>query len=143
MDERTDREAPAETPAEAAARRGGEPYLTFADDRGRTQVVTLPSSWERAAIGRSPNLDVVLGWDGQVSNIHAELTRVGDDWLLVDDGLSRNGSWVNDQRLEGRRRLRDADRMRFGETVVTFHAPFQAGQETIVGLEVPDSLRSG
>ena len=79
---------------------------------------------------------MALSWDDQVSSIHAELTRLGEDWLLIDDGLSRNGSFVNGERLSGRCRLRDGDRLRFGATEVTFHAPFQAGQETEV-LKVP------
>jgi pSer/pThr/pTyr-binding forkhead associated (FHA) protein len=128
----------AESPAELAARRSGDPYLTYADNHERQHVVSLSSTWDRAAIGRSPNVDLVLSWDGQVSTIHAELTRIGDDWLLVDDGLSRNGSFVNGERLSGRRRLRDGDKLRFGSTVITFHAPFQLGQETIVGHEVKD-----
>ena len=129
-------EPDARSAAEAHARRSGEPFLTFADGHGHPRVVELPRVWERAAVGRSPDTDVALSWDEQVSSIHAELSRLGEDWLLIDDGLSRNGSYVNGERLSGRRRLRDGDRMLFGATEVTFHAPFQAGQETEV-LKVP------
>jgi hypothetical protein len=132
---------PAPTPAETAARRSGDPYLAYSDGRGRRHVLSLPGTWDRAAIGRSPNVDVVLSWDGQVSTVHAELTRLGDDWLLVDDGLSRNGSFVNGERLGGRRRLRDGDRLRFGATEVTFHAPFQVGPETVVREGLTEELR--
>ena len=40
--------------------------------------------------------------------MHAALERVGDAWALIDDGLSHNGTWVNGERLIGRRRLRTA-----------------------------------
>ena len=103
-------------------------------------MVTLPGTWERASVGRSLDTDVALSWDERVSSIHAELTRLGEDWLLIDDGLSRNGSFVNGQRLSGRCRLRDGDRLRFGTTDVTFYAPLQLGQET-EALKVPGPLR--
>ena len=128
-----------ESAAEAAARRAGDPFLAYSDSHGRTRVLALPGTWERASVGRSPDTDLALSWDEQVSTIHAELTRLGEDWLLVDDGLSRNGSFVNGERLDGRRRLRDGDRLRFGATEVAFHAPLQLGQETLV-MKVPEEL---
>jgi DNA-binding NarL/FixJ family response regulator len=48
---------------------------------------------------------------------------VGGVWTLADDGLSRNGSFVNDERITGRRRLADGDELRFGNTIVLFRAP--------------------
>ena len=57
-------------------------------------------------------------WDSEVSRLHAQLEPVGRDWIVVDDGLSRNGTFVNGERVNGRRRLRDGDRLVFGETPV-------------------------
>ena len=48
---------------------------------------------------------------------------MGRDWIVVDDGLSSNGTYVNGERVNGRRRLRDGDRLVFGETPVQFRAP--------------------
>ena len=48
--------------------------------------------------------------------MHAALERVGDDWTVVDDGLSRNGTFVNGERVTGRRRLRDGDVIAVGGT---------------------------
>ena len=59
-------------------------------------------------------------WDTEVSRLHAQLEPVGSDWIVVDDGLSRNGTYVNGERVNGRRRLRDGDRIVFGETPVQF-----------------------
>jgi DNA-binding NarL/FixJ family response regulator len=43
--------------------------------------------------------------------------------VLADHGLSRNGTFLNGERLLGERPLRDGDVMRFGTTQVRFHAP--------------------
>ena len=65
----------------------------------------------------------MLDWDDQVSRLHARFERVEEDWTLVDDGLSRNGTFVNGERLSGRRRLIDGDTLRFGATTMTFRSP--------------------
>lgn len=127
--------------AESAAWRRGDPYLVYRDGHGREEVLSLPESWQRLAIGRSLNMDLVLSWDSEVSNLHAELQRLGDSWLVVDDGLSRNGSFVNGKRVEGRRRLLDGDELRFGSTVMAFRAPLQFSQETITSFDLPDDDR--
>ena len=50
------------------------------------------------SIGRRADSDVALTWDTEVSRLHAVLERVGDEWTLADEGLSRNGSFVNGRR---------------------------------------------
>ena len=62
--------------------------------------------------------------------MHAELVRLADDWTVTDDGLSRNGTFVNDRRVEGRLRLMDGDLLRCGETLLLFVSPFQAAEQT-------------
>jgi pSer/pThr/pTyr-binding forkhead associated (FHA) protein len=123
--------------AEREARRRGDPYLVYLDGRGREQVLSLPDSWERITFGRGMAATVVLAWDDEVSRTHAELHRIGDDWALVDDGLSRNGSFVNGERIESRRRLRDGDQLRFGDTTIAFRAPFGAADRTRTAIERP------
>ena len=78
-------------------------------------------------IGRRAERDVALPWDTEVSRLHAQLEPVGRDWIVVDDGLSRNGTYVNGERVNGRKRLPDGDRLVFGETPSTFRAPADAG----------------
>jgi hypothetical protein len=114
----------------AAAERQGDPYLLYHDSGGRQRVLSLPDTWERVTVGRGLAADVVLSWDEDVSRVHAELQRMGGEWVLVDDGLSRNGSFLNGERIEGRRMLQDGDELRFGETAIHFKAPFQARGET-------------
>ena len=55
--------------------------------------------------------------------MHAALERLGDDWTVVDDGLSRNGSYLNGDRVTSRRRLRDGDVLTVGGVAIAFRAP--------------------
>ena len=78
----------------------------------------MPDNWTRVTIGRGMSADVSLSWDAAVSSLHADLQRLADDWVLVDEGLSRHGSFVNGERVEGRRKLVDGDELRFGLTTI-------------------------
>jgi pSer/pThr/pTyr-binding forkhead associated (FHA) protein len=84
-------------------------------------------------------MDLSLPWDSEVSGLHAELHRVGPEWTIVDDGLSTNGTYVNGQRISGRQRLRDGDRIRIGRTVLVYRAA-QATlvQETVAAADRPE-----
>jgi len=83
-------------------------------------------------VGRSPSADVQLAWDDEVSGLHAQLEVVRDECTLVDEGLSRNGSFVNGERVAGRRHLRDGDMLRFGHTMALFRAPATAEAKSTV-----------
>src|SRR5690242_13043064 len=114
--------SPAELTERLEAERQGTPFLLFRDDRGSQRIVSL-SGGERITIGRRSGNDLTLGWDPEVSSLHAALERLGTEWTLVDDGLSRNGSYVNGLRVTGRHVLRNRDSLRFGDTVVVYCAP--------------------
>jgi pSer/pThr/pTyr-binding forkhead associated (FHA) protein len=98
-----------------------QPFLLFTDGAGRRRVVELAG--ERLTIGRRPSADLSLAWDEEVSRLHAELVFMGSDWVACDDGLSRNGTYVNDERLRGRRRLREGDVLAIGATRIEFCVP--------------------
>jgi hypothetical protein len=51
--------------------------------------------------------------------------------MLLDDGLSRNGSIVNGERLRERRRLVDGDVLRFGATCIVYRAPHPEARQTV------------
>lgn len=95
------------------------PVLVYRDDTGAQQFVPLEGK-EELTLGRGSGCDVRLEWDERVSRVHAGLHRVGPDWTLVDDGLSRNGTYLNGERLTGRRRLRDGDTFVLGSTSFRF-----------------------
>lgn len=95
--------------------------LRFTDDAGRQQELMLTPDRQRITIGRSPQADLTLSWDAEVSRLHAAIEYLGTHWTIVDDGLSRNGTFVNGERLVGRHRLMAGDRIRVGTSLVSFH----------------------
>src|SRR5215212_3008055 len=118
--------SPAELRERIEAERNGVPFLVFRDADDTQHLATLPQESGRASIGRSAGNDVALPWDTEVSRLHAELERLGDEWTVSDDGLSRNGSFVNGQRISGRHRLRDGDVLRVGQTSIAYRVPEHA-----------------
>lgn len=100
----------------------GAPFLLFRDSAGGLRVKPLENS-EPVTIGRRETSGVALEWDSRVSRTHAVLERVGGEWTLSDDGLSRNGTSVNGQRLAARRRLRDGDVIRVGSSAIAYRMP--------------------
>jgi pSer/pThr/pTyr-binding forkhead associated (FHA) protein len=120
------------------AERRGIPFLVYRDEEGGQQLRPLEEAGSRLTIGRGSAADIRLEWDQEVSRIHAELERIGADWVLIDDGLSRNGTFVNGQRLSGRRRLRHGDAIRVGATTVTYSAARQrASSTTVAAADLP------
>ncbi len=121
---------PAELRKRIEAERRGAPFLVYRDAAGSQVLVELEARRDRFTVGRRADSDLALDWDGEVSRLHAQLERVGRQWTLVDDGLSRNGSFVNGQRITGRQRLQDGDRLCFGATLVMYRAPTQGESES-------------
>jgi hypothetical protein len=121
---------PAELKQRLEAERSGEPHLVYRDGERRQLVYRLPHDGAAIAIGRRDECHVCLGWDPEVSRVHAELQRVGRAWTIIDDGISRNGSFVNAERLQGRRRLRDGDVITLGQTAIVFRAPEASFDQT-------------
>jgi pSer/pThr/pTyr-binding forkhead associated (FHA) protein len=113
----------AELKAQIEAERDGLPFLIYRDGDGRHRLHVLGEGQEKVTLGRRTSADVPLPWDEEVSRLHAELVRTGDDWTVSDDGLSLNGSFVNGEPVGGRRRLRDGDAVRVGATVLVFRDP--------------------
>ena len=105
------------------AQAAGAAFVAFRDEAGATRIVTLPDGESARVIGRSAGSDVPIPWDDRVSRTHAQLVPVGHQWSVEDDGLSRNGTFVNEVRVAGRRRLADGDVIRVGHTMLVFHTP--------------------
>jgi DNA-binding CsgD family transcriptional regulator len=115
-----------------------EPYLSYWALNGRQRRWTLPTDGGVVTIGRSTDSDIRIEWDPMVSRVHAVIERIGHHWTIEDDGLSRNGTFVNGARLSHRVRLRDRDKIRIGETVLTFCSPpLTATQQTVISDAVP------
>jgi pSer/pThr/pTyr-binding forkhead associated (FHA) protein len=123
--------SPAELSTLLDAERGGKPFLAYRDGGGNLRLEPLEEV-ASVTIGRGEDNNVVLDWDPEVSRTHAQLGLVGGEWTLVDDGLSRNGSFVNGERVPGRRRLADRDVLRLGRTSIVFRSPGDAAESTAV-----------
>jgi tetratricopeptide (TPR) repeat protein len=108
--------------------------LSFA---AKGQQTTIAIESPRFTIGRGDDNTLSLA-EPMVSRYHAELIRIGDDFLLRDHG-STNGSYVNDARV-AEQILADGDVMRFGKggPEVTFHLVDQTD-----GLTTLDRARPG
>jgi hypothetical protein len=121
-----------ELKAQIETERLGVPFLVYRDSEDEQRILVIEDGVAAIWVGRSPSADVELGHDEQVSKLHAQLEVVGAECTLVDDGLSTNGSYVNEERVSGRRLLRDGDVLRFGRSTVVYRAPAGAGVESTV-----------
>ncbi len=136
----------AELEVRLEAERTGLPFVLLRDDSGHQLIVTLDS--EEVVIGREVDRGIRLDWNPQVSRVHAVLGRVGNTWTLTDDGLSRNGTYVNGKRVVGRRRLASGDVIRCGEVDIGFFDPTSPrGEQTLMApdrstaVQIPPSQR--
>jgi pSer/pThr/pTyr-binding forkhead associated (FHA) protein len=120
---------PGELTRMLAAERGNGPFLAFRNAETDLDVIELEG--ERVVIGRDAGNDLVLPWDVEVSRVHAMLERLAGAWTVVDDDLSRNGTFVNGQRVRGRRRLNDRDVVRVGATELLYRDPAAEAGETV------------
>ena len=115
----------------------GMPLLVYRDGDDVQRIETISGDRGELWIGRSSSADVSLPGDGEISKLHAQVEHVGTDCTLVDDGLSRNGSFVNEERVSGRRMLRDGDVIRVGRTRIRFRAAAGgSGESTVISSDL-------
>lgn len=76
--------------------------------------------YQDVTLGRSGSCTVVLE-DDFASGTHARLFRQGDTWLL-EDLDSRNGSFLNGQRIDQPEQLSAGQEIRIGQTTVRLEA---------------------
>ena len=112
---------PSELQERLAAERSDAPFVELRDGDGIQHLI--PLAGERITVGRSPASGLALPWDAQVSRTHASLECIDGVWTLLDDGRSTNGTFVNEERVQGRRALRHLDVIRIGATRLRFHDP--------------------
>jgi pSer/pThr/pTyr-binding forkhead associated (FHA) protein len=130
-----------EMQARVEAEQAGRPFLLFRDGTDSQRLFVFEPGSVTASVGRRPPADLLLDWDDRVSRLHARIERVEDGWEVVDDGLSRNGTFVNEERLSGRCRLNDGDTLRFGNTAVTFRSPEREPPVSVHTAETPAAVR--
>jgi pSer/pThr/pTyr-binding forkhead associated (FHA) protein len=124
-----------ELKAQIEAERLGRPFLVYRDGDAVQRILMVEEGRRELWIGRAESADIALEWDREVSGLHAQLELVGDECTVVDDGLSTNGSFVNEDRVSGRRRLSDGDILRVGRTGILFRAPGAAQEATVIASD--------
>jgi pSer/pThr/pTyr-binding forkhead associated (FHA) protein len=77
-------------------------------------------------VGRGAHNDAVLA-DKSVSSTHAKLQRRASDWYVVD-AESRNGTYVDGERVTEERKLPGACEIRFGGVKAVFRALAAGGE---------------
>ena len=111
---------PEELKARKTAELRGAPFLVYRDDKGAQKIVELDESAKALTVGRRFEADIALPWDREVSRLHAQFEFRAGEWTVDDDGWSQNGTFVNEMRLDGQRRLQDGDIVRCGQTHIAF-----------------------
>jgi hypothetical protein len=122
-----------------ALERTGAPFLAMRDGDGGLYVVALDLLASELSLGRRDGMDVSLPWDAEVSGLHAELRRFGEEWTVADDGLSRNGTFLNGAKVSGRQRLRPGDRLLVGRTIIAYcQKAAESSETTVASGDLPE-----
>lgn len=109
----------------AGAPDGGQRATTSRTDRKGARLRILEPAEHRGesyplgdelTVGRGGGCGIVLTADQFVSTVHARVFRRGDD-VFVEDLGSRNGTYVNGERITTTTRIKRGDRVQFGQTV--------------------------
>jgi FHA domain-containing protein len=99
------------------------------------EVITLTG--QRVSLGKLPTSAVSLHHDATVSRVHAVLENFGFAWSIRDLG-SRNGTYVNGQRITAEQVLRSGDELRLGNSRLFFWQPTQDDATTAGNPAVSD-----
>jgi pSer/pThr/pTyr-binding forkhead associated (FHA) protein len=95
----------------------------------------IPLGEERVTIGKSSTNLVALAHDSTVSRLHAVLENLGSAWSLRDVG-SRNGTFVNGEKIGQERVLRSGDEVRVGNSRLVFWDSRAAGDTALADATV-------
>jgi pSer/pThr/pTyr-binding forkhead associated (FHA) protein len=136
-------DSPTEKASLISAERRAAPFIVYHDMRNKQRIYELPERGQ-VTIGRGSWMDISINWDEAASRLHARLESLGDDWTVVDDGTSRNGTFLNEERVEGRKRLDDGDVLMIGSTALRICMPGRLDEGSTVVFEreeLADKLR--
>lgn len=91
-------------------------HLEISRPSGRELV---PLHGQRVTLGKASTNAVALEHDETVSRLHAVLENLGFAWSIRDLG-SRNGTYLNGERITAERVLRSGDEVRLGKSRLVF-----------------------
>ncbi|HTX10116.1 MAG TPA: FHA domain-containing protein [Solirubrobacteraceae bacterium] len=109
------------------------------------EIVEGPNAGQRVllerpiVIGRAPDTDLVLE-DGEVSRHHARVSPATDGSAVVEDLGSANGTFVNQNELQGPARLDPGDELLVGVTVIELRSAAQVAAQPSAIRAVPVGL---
>ncbi|MCK5806055.1 MAG: FHA domain-containing protein [Lentisphaeria bacterium] len=112
---------------------------TLDDKREEEQLVE-----NLVSIGRGKDCTIQILTDGEISRLHCTVRHLDDKrWVVVDEG-ARNGTSVNDERIEEGVGiiLKDGDRIGIGQTIFTFHKK-EVEREAALFNEVEQQMKDG
>jgi len=111
-----------EPPAPATQKIVEPPHMvaTLTSDDGTMH----PLLEEEETIGRTPANSIALR-DASVSARHARVVRTPEGFLIEDVG-SRNGTYINSEKVAEKRLLVDGDLVRLGKIILTFNLAAEA-----------------
>ncbi len=110
------------------------PILTALEGKYARQHWALES--EAVIIGRDDTCDVIIP-ERQISRQHIRITRAEKNFF-IEDLDSRNGTWVNDQRLEGETELHDGDEINLALAIKLQF--IGSGATAPLPFELPDNI---
>jgi hypothetical protein len=90
----------------------------------------IPLGSERVTVGKSSSNVVSLDHDTTVSRLHAVLENLGYAWSIRDVG-SRNGTYLNGEKISAERVLRSGDELRVGKSKLVFWEVRDADDATV------------
>jgi pSer/pThr/pTyr-binding forkhead associated (FHA) protein len=100
----------------------------------------VPLSGERVTLGKASTNTVPLEHDPTVSRLHAIIENHGSAWSIRDMG-SRNGTFINGEKIEAERVLRSGDELRLGKSRLVFLHSRQADEPADEATIVPDATQ--
>jgi pSer/pThr/pTyr-binding forkhead associated (FHA) protein len=100
----------------------------------------VPLTGERVTLGKASTNVVALEHDATVSRLHAILENHGSAWSIRDMG-SRNGTYVNGEKITAERVLRSGDEVRIGKSRVVYLEARQSGVPVEEATIVPDAAQ--
>src|SRR6185369_243601 len=91
------------------------------------ELITL--SGQRVTVGKASTNMVSLNHDSTGSRVHAVLENLGCAWSIRDVG-SRNGTYLNGEKISAERVLRSGDALRIGKSRLVFWEVKHADEPT-------------
>lgn len=91
---------------------------------GNPGVEQVALEGDKFVLGRNPDCHVVINGTA-VSRAHAHILRIQGKYY-IEDMKSRNGTFVNNEQVQGRKLLKDADKIKICDFLCTFIDPASA-----------------